>query len=142
VHYFVNTFVLQLQLRVFPLKFHMLYKFVSNLRYVGGFLRVLRFPSPKKLTALKKTEILLKMAINQTKKLSPTLGCVMGPIFISLSNDISHVFSPVVSCPLQCSVCSSLFPFILFLGFALSVFFWLFPFAGITILFANDVRVV
>jgi hypothetical protein len=86
----------------------MIYKFVSHLRYVGGFLRVLRFPPPIKLTAVKKTEILLKMAINQTKnkgKLSPTLGCVMGPIFTSLSNDISHVFSPVVSCPLQCSVC-------------------------------------
>ena len=57
------------------------------------------------------------------RKLSPTLGCVMGPIFTSLSNDIFHVFSPVVSCPLQCSVRSSLFPFIVFLGFALSVFF-------------------
>ena len=65
------------------------------------------------------------MAINQAKnkrKLSPTLGCVIGPIFTSLSNNIFHVFSPVVSCPLQCSVCSSLFPFIVFLGFALSVF--------------------
>ena len=66
------------------------------------------------------------MAINQTKnkrKLSPRLGCVMGPIFTSLSNDIFHVFSPLVTCPLQYSVRSSLFPFIVFLGFALSVFF-------------------
>jgi hypothetical protein len=47
----------------------------------------------------------------------------MGPIFTSLSNDIFHVFSPLVTCPLQCSVRSSLFPFIVFLGFALSVFF-------------------
>jgi hypothetical protein len=46
----------------------------------------------------------------------------IGPIFTCLSNNIFHVFSPVVSCPLQCSVCSSLFPFIVFLGFALSVF--------------------
>jgi hypothetical protein len=104
----------------------MLYKFVSDLGLVGGFLRVLRFPPPRKLTAVKKNEILLKMAINQTKnkrKLSPTLGCVMVPIFTSLSNDIFHVFSPLVTCPLQCSVRSSLFPFIVFLGFALSGFF-------------------
>ena len=87
---------------------------------------VLRFPPPIKLNAVKKNEILLKMAINKTKnkcKLSPTLGCVMGPIFTSLSNDIFHVFSPVVSCPLQCSVRSSVFPFIVFLGLAWSVFF-------------------
>ena len=73
-----------------------------------------------------KTEILLKMAINQAKnkrKLTPTLGCVMGPIFTSLSNDIVHVFSPVVSCPLQCSVRLSLLPFIVFLRLALSMFF-------------------
>jgi hypothetical protein len=76
------------------------------------------------------------------RKLSPTLGCVMGPIFTSLSNDIFHVFSPVVSCPLQCSVRSSLFPFIVFLGLALFVFFWLFPFEVVTILLANAIRVV
>ena len=78
-----------------------------------------------KLTAVKKNEILLKMAINKTKnrrKLSPTLGCVMGPILTSLSNDIFHVFSPLVSCPLQCSVRSSLLAFVVFLGLALSVF--------------------
>jgi hypothetical protein len=94
--------------------------------------------STNKTDRSEKTEILLKMAINQTKnkrKLSPTLGCVMGPIFTSLSNDIFHIFSPVVSYPLQCSVCSSLFPFIVFLGLALSVFFWLFPFVVVTILF-------
>jgi hypothetical protein len=72
-----------------------------------------------------KTEILLKMTINQTKnkrKLSPTLVCVMGPIFTSLSNDIFHVFSTMVSCSLHCSVFSSLFPFIAFLCLAVSVF--------------------
>jgi isoprenylcysteine carboxyl methyltransferase (ICMT) family protein YpbQ len=66
------------------------------------------------------------MAINQTtnkRKLSPALGCVMSPIFTSLSNDIFHVFRPMVSCPLQCSVHSSLFSFIVFLGLALSMFF-------------------
>jgi hypothetical protein len=30
---------------------HYVIKFVSDLRQVGGFLRVLRFPPPKKLTA-------------------------------------------------------------------------------------------
>ena len=81
--------------------------------------------STNKTGLSEKNEILLKMAINQTKnkrKLSPTLGCVIGPIFTSLSNDIFHVFSPVVSFPLQCSVRSSLLPFIVFLGLALSVF--------------------
>jgi hypothetical protein len=118
----------------------MIYNFVSDLRHVGGFLRVLRFPPPIKLT-----EILLKMAIHQTKikrKLSPTLGCVMGPIFTSLSNVIFHVFSPMVSCSLQCSVCSSLFPSIVFLGLVVSVFFCIFPFAVVTILLANDIGVV
>jgi hypothetical protein len=40
-------------------------KFVSVLRQVGGFLRVLRFPPPIKLTA---TEILLKVALNTIKQ--------------------------------------------------------------------------
>ena len=40
---------------------HNVIKFVSDLRQVGDFLRVLRFPSPKKLTA---TEILLKVVLN------------------------------------------------------------------------------
>jgi hypothetical protein len=39
-------------------------KFVSVLWQVGGFLRVLRFPSPIKLTAMIMTEILLKVALN------------------------------------------------------------------------------
>ena len=38
-------------------------KFLSDLRQVGGFLRVLRFPPPIKLTATI-TEILLKLALN------------------------------------------------------------------------------
>jgi len=38
-------------------------KFVSDLRQVGGFLQVLRFPSPMKLTATI-IEILLKVALN------------------------------------------------------------------------------
>ena len=102
--------------------------------------------STSKTDAVKKNKILLKMAINQTKKkrkLSPTLGCVMGPIFTSLFNDIFHVFSPVVSCPLQCSVRSSLFPFIVFLGFAFSMFFsHYFLMQLLRFSFVNDVRVV
>jgi hypothetical protein len=39
-------------------------KFVSVLRQVGGFLRVLRFPSTIKLIATNITEILLKVASN------------------------------------------------------------------------------
>ena len=47
---------------------HYLIKFVIDMRQVGGFLRVLRFPPPIKLTTTI-TEILLKVAlitINQT----------------------------------------------------------------------------
>ena len=38
---------------------HYVIKFVSDLRQIGGFLRVLRFPQPIKLT-----EMLLKVALN------------------------------------------------------------------------------
>jgi len=42
---------------------------ISDLRQVGGFLRVLWFLSPIKLTAtIKKTEILLKVALNTIKQ--------------------------------------------------------------------------
>jgi hypothetical protein len=119
VHYFVNTSITATCMSV---EVYMLYKFVSDLSVVftrySDFLHQTGFSE--------KNEILLKMAINQTKnkrKLSPTLGCVTGPIFTSLSNDIFHVFSPVVSYPVQCSVRSSLLPFIVFLGLALFVFF-------------------
>jgi hypothetical protein len=123
VHYFVNTSITATCMSVE----------VAHALQVRQWLAVCRLFSPSTPTSStnktdrsEKTQILLKMAINQTKnkrKLSPTLGCVMGPIFSSLSNDTFHVFSPMVSCPLQCSVFSSLFPFIVFLGFALSVFF-------------------
>jgi hypothetical protein len=122
VHYFVNT---SITARCMSVE-------ISNALQVCQWLAVCRWFSPgtpisstNKTDRSEKTEILLKMPINQTKnkrKLSPTLGCVMGPIFTSLSNDIFHVFSPVVSCPLQCSVCSSFPPFIVFVGLALSVF--------------------
>ena len=41
---------------------HYVIKFVSDLRQVGGFLQILRFPPPIKLTAT--AEILLKVALN------------------------------------------------------------------------------
>jgi hypothetical protein len=123
VHYFVNTSITATCMWVE----------VSHALQVCQWLAVCRWFSPgipisstTKTDRSEKNEILLKMAINQTKnkrKLSPTLGCVMGPIITSLSNDIFHVFRPVVSCPLQCSVRSSLPPFIVFLGLALSMFF-------------------
>ena len=41
---------------------HYVIKFVSDLRQVGGFIQVLRFPPPIKLNDI--TEILLKVALN------------------------------------------------------------------------------
>jgi hypothetical protein len=46
-------------------------KFVSDLRHVGDFLRVLRFPPPIKLTGHDITEILLKVALNTIKPTKP-----------------------------------------------------------------------
>ena len=43
---------------------HYVIKFVSDIRQVGGFLRVLQFPPPIKLTVTIYTEILLKVALN------------------------------------------------------------------------------
>ena len=42
---------------------HYVIQFVSDLRQVGGFLRVLRFPPPSKTDRHNKTEILLKVAL-------------------------------------------------------------------------------
>ena len=44
-------------------------KFVSDLRQVGGFLRVLRFPSTNKTDLHDTTEILLKEALNTIKQI-------------------------------------------------------------------------
>jgi hypothetical protein len=49
---------------------HYVMKFVSDLRQVGGFLRVLRFPPPTARHEI--TEILLKMALNTIKLLNET----------------------------------------------------------------------
>ena len=43
---------------------HFVIKFVSDLSQVGGFLQVLRFPPPIKLTATIITELLLKGSLN------------------------------------------------------------------------------
>ena len=43
---------------------HYVIKFVSDLRQVGDFLRIFRFPPPIKLTATIITEILLKVSLN------------------------------------------------------------------------------
>jgi hypothetical protein len=49
-------------------------KFVSDLRQVGGFLRVFRFPPPIKLTDT--TEILLKVALNTIKQHTIVWGSI------------------------------------------------------------------
>ena len=46
---------------------HYVIKFVSDLQQVSGFLRVLGFPPPIKLTRHNITEILLKVALNTIK---------------------------------------------------------------------------
>jgi hypothetical protein len=52
---------------------HYVIKFFSDLRQVGGFLRVLRFPSPIKLTERTDiAEILLKVALSTTTMLTET----------------------------------------------------------------------
>jgi len=49
--------------KVYSIQYYLI-KFVSDLRRVSGFLWVLRFPPPIKLTATNKTEILLIVALN------------------------------------------------------------------------------
>jgi hypothetical protein len=46
---------------------HYVIKYVSNFRQVGGFLRVLRFPSTNKTARHDISEILLKVALSTTK---------------------------------------------------------------------------
>ena len=64
---------------------HYVIKFVSDLRQVGGFLRVLWFPPPIKLTA---TEILLKLALNTINHQTNLLFIFSETIFVmELLND-------------------------------------------------------
>ena len=60
---------------------HYVIKFVSDLRQVGGFPRVLRFPPPIKLTATTIAEILLKVALN-TIKLKLFFLSLLSKVFI------------------------------------------------------------
>ena len=55
---------------------HYVIKFVSDLRQVGGFLRVLRFPPLIKLT-VDITEILLKVALNTLNQTKPYANFVL-----------------------------------------------------------------
>jgi hypothetical protein len=142
VHYFVNTSITATCMSVEVSHALQLSQWLAACRWFSSSTPI---SSTNKTDRSEKTEILLKMAIHQTKnnrKLSPTLGCVMGPIFTSLSNDYiscfqSHgvmfatmfglfVFIPVYCIPRSCCIC----------------FFWLFPFAVVTILLANDIGVV
>ena len=50
---------------------HYVITFVSDLRQVCGFPRILRFPPPIKLTAMIKTEILLKVTLKTVSKTEP-----------------------------------------------------------------------
>jgi hypothetical protein len=85
VHYFVNTSITATSMSVE----------VSHALQVCQWLAVFRLfftgtpiSSTNQTDRSEKNEILLKMAINQTKnkrKLSPMLGCMMGPIFTSFS---------------------------------------------------------
>jgi hypothetical protein len=49
---------------VYSIQHYVILKFVSDLRHVGDFLRVLRFPPPIKLTGHDISELLLKVALN------------------------------------------------------------------------------
>ena len=57
-HFILNTYILHLR-EVFPIQ-HYAIKFVIDLRHVGGFLWILRFPPQIKLTST----ILLTMALD------------------------------------------------------------------------------
>jgi hypothetical protein len=50
---------------------HYVIKFVSDLRQVGGFLRVLRFSPKNKTDRHNITEILMKVALNTIKQTKP-----------------------------------------------------------------------
>ena len=55
---------------------HYVIKFASDLRQVGGFLRVLRFPLPCSKTDHDITEILLKVALKHQNP-NPNLGQIL-----------------------------------------------------------------
>ena len=67
---------------------HYVRKFVSDLRQVGGFLRVLRFPPPIKLNTTI-TEILLKVALN-TITITSEEECFNSTVIMHLSAIVSE----------------------------------------------------
>jgi hypothetical protein len=62
---------------------HYMIKFASDLRQVGGFLRVLRFPPPIKTDCHDITEMLLKVALNTTIITLTLLYQVLVPVVIN-----------------------------------------------------------
>ena len=52
-------------------------KFVSDLWQVDGFLQVLRFPPPIKLTAHDTTDILLKVVLNTINQTKPIISGII-----------------------------------------------------------------
>ena len=75
---------------------HCVIKFVNDLRQVDGFLRVLRFPPPMKLTAMDITEIFLKVALNTI-----TLTLFLH-LPVSTSTNVQwQIFSKIVQAPVR-----------------------------------------
>ena len=73
---------------------HYVIKFVSDLRQVDGFLRVLRFPLQIKLTAMNIAEILLKVTLSTI--ISPSFGfkdntCTFTPTAVNKINTATDV---------------------------------------------------
>ena len=70
---------------------HYVIKFVSDLRQVGGFLRVLRFPPSIKLTATiyLLTEILLKVALDT---ITQTFCLIVGVYWLIVGNVHLYIF--------------------------------------------------
>ena len=70
-------------------------KFASDLRQVGGFLRVLRFSSTKKTDSHDIAEILLKVALTTTTKLQDLLSffSIIKGKFVSLVTLVYEIFS-------------------------------------------------
>ena len=62
---------------------HYVIKFVSDLRQVGGFLGVLRFSRPIKLTATNIAEILLKVTLNTTKQTNHTTDATLTTMYLN-----------------------------------------------------------
>jgi hypothetical protein len=79
-------------------------KFVSDLQQVGGFLGVLRLPPPIKLITTIISEILLKVALNTTRKsfstdiITPFMNLIYKMIerFSDLSKEhLAHILTPL-----------------------------------------------